>query len=74
MSVYPSGTSIDRFTPLDYKRLSLDKTNLLDRKSPWMSKQIQLKFNENRSDHRFYVDSINEQKREIEEKLKVFLH
>ncbi len=74
MSVYPSGTSIDRLTPMDYKRLSLGKTHLLDRRSPWISKQIQLKFNENRSDHRFYVDSINEQKREIEEKLKVFLH
>lgn len=66
-------TSIDRFIPSDGKRLSNSTVNSMTKKFPWICKPMQSNFDENPSYLRVHVDSINQQKRDIEQKLKEFL-
>jgi hypothetical protein len=58
-------TANDIFTPMHQKRLSTSKTNTSNEKFPALSKQMTSKSN--------CANSINQQQRNIEQKLKKFL-
>lgn len=73
-SITPSRITMDHFTSINRKRSSLGKTNSFNEKFPWMFEHINSKSIENHSYLQQHVDSINQQKREIEAKLKLFLH
>lgn len=73
-SICTNPATVDRFTPVNQKRSPINKTNSLNDRYPWMSKRINGATNENRPYFQQHADSINQQKREIEQKLKQFLH
>ena len=73
-SVYPNQTPINRFIPLDLKRLSISTINSINNRSPRVYKQMKLKLDEHHPHLRVHVASINQEKRDIEHKLKEFLH
>ncbi len=69
-----TNTTMDRFTPVTRERTSINKTNPFNEKFPWMSKHTNSKSNEKHLYLQIHRASINQQKREIEEKLKQFLN
>jgi hypothetical protein len=69
----PNRTTVERFTPMNQTRSSINKLYLLHEKYPWMSKPI-LRNNVNRHQFQLHRNSIDQEKRVIEEKLKQFLH
>jgi len=74
LSISTNRTTNDRFTPITGQRPSINKTNPFNEKFPWMSKHTNSKSNEKHLYLQIHRASINQQKREIEEKLKQFLN
>lgn len=71
ISIQVDQTNDDRLPLLDPKRRS---KSFSSRKSPWTLKEVHLKSKEIPPHLRKHFNSINRQKREIEQKLKEFLH
>lgn len=74
LSMNTPRTSVDRFTPISPKRLSINRISSFNTKSPLISRRINSTTSNIRPSFQQHADSINQQKREIEQKLKEFLN